>query len=98
MFLDAWLLAAASRDFALYHELGFPDPPDLFARTYARWQAFRIEAIDVDDARGGPGVLFVRATLSYAFEDENGRWRTEDEHRLMLRETADGLRYEARWK
>lgn len=96
-FLNAWLQAAATRDFALYHTLGFPDPPGLFNRTYARWEGFRFEDISLDATRSGDDKIYLRAVLSYAFEDETGRWRTEDEHRLILRRSADGLRYQARW-
>jgi protein phosphatase len=97
-FLDDWLRAAAMRDFRLYNRLGFPDSPDLFSRTYGSWEAFRFEDIAVDEARSSEGRIYVRAVLSYVFEDASGRWRTEDEHRLILRESADGLHYEARWK
>jgi hypothetical protein len=97
-FLDGWLRAAATRDFGLYHTLGFPDAPDLFGRTYARWEGFRFERIEIDADRSKPSKLYLRAVLSYVFEDETGRWRTEDEHLLILTTSPDGLRYEARWK
>lgn len=96
-FLEAWLRAAANRDYRLYRELGFPDPPALFERTYARWERLRFEEVQLETPTQ-PGKIYLRAVLSYAFEDERGRWRTEDEHRLVLRETEAGLRYEARWK
>jgi hypothetical protein len=97
-FLDAWLRAAATRDYAGYHGLGFPDSPEFFERTYARWRGFRFARLREDAGRGEPGRRYVQAVLSYAFENPEGRWRTEDEHRLVLRATPEGLRYEARWK
>jgi hypothetical protein len=97
-FLDAWLHAAATRDYAGYRGLGFPDSPEFFDRTYVRWRDFRFARLREEVGRGEPGRRYVRAVLSYAFENPEGRWRTEDEHRLVLRATPEGLRYEARWK
>ena len=97
-FLQSWLRAAWRSDYGQYRGLGFPDPPELFEKTYASWEGFRFESAGVEPGRGDAARLYVRATLSYVFENESGRWRTEDEHRLILRKTDDGLRYDGRWK
>ena len=97
-FVDEWLAAATRHDYRRYRSLGFPDAPELFQRTYARWMSFRMVELSVDETRGGAERIYLRAVLSYAFEDAKGRWRTQDEHRLILEDSADGLRYVARWK
>ena len=97
-FLQLWMRAAWRTDYALYRSLGFPDPPELWRQTYASWESFRFEAASIEPDRGDDERIYVRATLSYVFEDASGRWRTEDEHRLILQRTDDGLRYDGRWK
>ena len=97
-FLDEWLAAATLHDYRRYRALGFPDAPDLFTRTYANWSDYRMVEIEIDEARSAPDRVYLRAVLSYAFENAEGRWRTQDEHRLILGSTPAGLRYLARWK
>ena len=36
--------------------------------------------------------------VSYAFRDASGRFRTQDEQRLILRGVGGQLRYEGRWQ
>ncbi len=97
-FLDQWLRALATRDFALYQQLGFPDSRGAFDQTYRGRESFRLEDARLEPMRGTAERIYVSVLLSYVFENEQGRWRTEDTHRLILLETAEGLRYEARWK
>jgi protein phosphatase len=97
-FVDGWLRAIATVDFQGYHALGFPDSASSFARTHTGHDSHRLEDLSIEPGRGGSEQIFLEARLSYVFEDERGRWRTDDRHRLVLRHTAEGLRYEGRWK
>jgi hypothetical protein len=36
--------------------------------------------------------------VSYAFRDANGRFRTQDEQRLILHDVGGRLRFEGRWR
>jgi serine/threonine protein phosphatase PrpC len=97
-FVDTWMQAAAGRDYAAYRALGFPESPQEFEATYGQWEAFKLRKAEIEESRTTDERLYLHLVLSYAFHDPNGRWRTEDEHRLVLRRTPAGLRYEARWK
>jgi len=97
-FVDTWMQAAAGRDYTAYRALGFPESPQEFEATYGRWEAFRLRKAELEESRTTDERLYLHLVLSYAFQDANGRWRTEDEHRLVLRRTPTGLQYEARWK
>jgi len=97
-FVADWLQAAAAGDFERYRALGFPNPAGEFESTYGRWRDFRVVNASVDAARSGGGRVYLRVVMSYVFHDAFGRWRTEDEHRVVLSETPDGLRFHARWR
>ena len=66
--------------------------------TYGGWEDFRVLRAEIDESRSRDGRIYLRVVLSYAFHDPRGRWRTEDDHRVVLAETPDGLRYHARWR
>ena len=97
-FVSDWLEAARDGDLDRYRALGFPISDAEFESSYARWEDFRVQSADVDVRRSRPDRVYLRVVLSYAFHDARGRWRTEDEHRIVLAETPDGLRYHARWR
>ncbi len=95
-FVANWLEAAANGDLAEYRALGFPVSDEEFEATYMRWEDFRVTRAEVERSR--EGRIYLRVVLSYAFHDARGRWRTEDDHRVVLIETPAGLRYQARWR
>lgn len=97
-FVSHWLEAAGSGDLESYRALGFPIGQDEFDATYARWEDFRVTLAEVEPERTHDGHVYLRVVLSYAFHDERGRWRTEDDHRVVLETTPQGLRYHARWR
>lgn len=97
-FVASWLEAAGSGDLADYRRLGFPVSSEEFEATYMRWEDFRVTLAEVEPDRSRDGRVYLRVVLSYAFHDARGRWRTEDDHRMVLIETPEGLRYHARWR
>ena len=97
-FVANWLEAAGNGDLAAYRTLGFPVSNEEFEATYMRWEDFRVTLAEVEPGRSRDGRVYLRVLLSYAFHDARGRWRTEDDHRVVLIETPEGLRYYARWR
>ena len=98
-FLDAWLRAVAEGDYRRHFELGFRVPQPEFERTWGARESFRlVDEIVLDAERGEPGVYYVELTLSYAFRDATGRYRTQDVHRMLLRPSEQGLRFGGHWQ
>ena len=96
-FVDDWLRAQETHDAALFTSLGFRELPTELAGAWTTRDAYRLVAASVDEERSSPDTLYLRLVVSYAFKDAAGRFRTEDEERLILRNTNGTLRYEGRW-
>jgi outer membrane biosynthesis protein TonB len=97
-FLNEWLGALATDDRARLEALGFPDEPAAFAGTKGSRDSFRLVVAEIDEERSQAGRVYLRLIVSYAFRDATGRFRTQDEQRLILREVAGRLRFEGRWQ
>jgi hypothetical protein len=96
-FVDEWLRAQESHDAALFTSLGFRTLPTELAGAWTTRDSYRLVAASIDEERSSPETVYVRLVVSYAFKDATGRFRTEDEERLILRNTDGTLRYEGRW-
>ena len=67
--------------------------------TYAPLESYRLVGpVRIDAERSEPGLIYLELTLSYAFENASGRYRTEDVHHFMLVEGAEGLVFGGRWQ
>jgi serine/threonine protein phosphatase PrpC len=97
-FVDDWLQALAAHDRTGLEALGFADLPSAFAGTRGTRDGFRLLAADIDEERSVGGRIYLRMVVSYAFRDANGRFRTQDEQRLILRDVDGALRFEGRWQ
>ena len=97
-FLTVWLGALATDDRARLAALGFPDEPSALAGTPGSRDGFRLVAADIDEERSQAGRVYLRLIVSYAFRDANGRFRTQDEQRLILHDVGGRLRFEGRWR
>ena len=42
--------------------------------------------------------MYLRLIVSYAFTDASGRFRTQDEQRMILNDVGGRLRFEGRWQ
>ena len=96
-FVDDWLRAQETHDATLFTSLGFRDLPNEFAGAWTTRDTFRLVAASIDEERSSPDTVYLRLVVSYAFKDTTGRFRTEDEERLILRNANGTLRYEGRW-
>lgn len=98
-FVNDWLEAVVTANYALYSDLGFRESTSEFYRTYGTRDGFRLLNAEVVDVRTRPPVrIYLRLVLSYVFEDGSGRFRTEDTLRLILQEGPDGLRFAGSWQ
>ena len=97
-FVEDWLRAQATHDSALYNSLGFRDLPTDLAGTWTTRDAYKLVAASVDEERSSADLVYLRLVVSYAFRDATGRFRTQDEERMILRTTPTGLRFEGRWQ
>ena len=97
-FVEDWLRAQATHDSALYDSLGFRELPTDLAGTWATRDAWKLVAASVDEERSSGDLVYLRLVVSYAFRDASGRFRTQDEERMILRATPTGLRFEGRWQ
>jgi hypothetical protein len=97
-FLTAWLGALATDDRARLAGLGFPNEPSVLAGTPGSRDGFRFDAADIDEERSQGGRVYLRVIVSYAFRDASGRFRTQDEQRLILSEVGGRMRFEGRWQ
>lgn len=97
-FLTALLGALATNDRARLAELGFPNEPIALAGAAGSRDGFRLVAADIDEARSDAGRVYLRLIVSYAFRDANGRFRTQDEQRLILHDAGGRLRFAGRWQ
>jgi hypothetical protein len=57
-----------------------------------------LRAAEVAGGAVSEGTAHVRVVLSYAFRNREGRFRTEDELRLILVESPGGLRFRGYWQ
>ena len=96
-FVDEWLRAQETHDAPLFTSLGFRDLPTELAGAWTTRDAYRLVAASIDEERSSPDTIYLRLVVSYAFRDATGRFRTEDEERLILRNDNGTLRYEGRW-
>lgn len=97
-FLTEWLAALETGDHARLEALGFRDEPAEFAGSPGTRDGFRLVAAEIDEERSQPGRVYLRLVVSYAFRDEKGRFRTQDEQRLILNDAGGRLRFEGRWR
>ena len=97
-FLNEWLGAIAADDRARLEALGFPPEPTTFAGADGGRDSFQLVVAEIDKARSQAGRVYLRLIVSYAFSDSTGRFRTQDEQRLILHEVAGRLRFEGRWQ
>jgi hypothetical protein len=97
-FLGDWLDALAADDRAQLGALGFPNEPSTLAGSAGHRDGFRLAAADIDETRSHGGRVYLRVVVSYAFTDASGRFRTQDEQRLILSEAGGRLRFEGRWQ
>jgi PPM family protein phosphatase len=96
-FVDDWLRAQETHDSQLFSSLGFPTLPGELAGTWSTRNAYRLVAASIDEERSTPDVVYLRVVLSYAFTDSTGRFRTQDEERMILHTSGNKLRFEGRW-
>jgi protein phosphatase len=96
-FLDAWLAALSADDAAAHAALGFRTGAAEFARVQASRESYRLLEVEVSP-RSTRAQTYLRVRLSYAFQNGSGRFRTEDELRLILEPTAAGLRFAGHWQ
>ena len=97
-FVDDWLRAQETHDGALFTSLGFRELPTELLGSWSTRDAYRLVAADIDEERSSADLVYVRVVVSYAFRDATGRFRTEDEERMILRNSGQGLRFEGRWQ
>jgi hypothetical protein len=97
-FLTGWLGALATDDRTRLAALGFPNEPAALAGAPGSRDGFRLVAADIDEQRSGAGRVYLRLIVSYAFRDANGRFRTQDEQRLILTDVGGQLRFAGRWQ
>jgi protein phosphatase len=96
-FLDAWLAALTRDDAAAYAALGFRSSAAEFQRTEASRESYRLQEVEIGP-RSTAEQVHLRVVLSYAFSNGSGRFRTEDELRLLLDATAGGLHFAGYWQ
>ena len=97
-FVDDWLRAQETHDAPLFNSLGFRELPSELLGTWATRDAYRLVAADVDEERSTHDLVYLRLVVSYAFRDASGRFRTQDEERIILRSADGRLRFEGRWQ
>jgi len=97
-FVDDWLRAQETHDSQLYAQLGFRAPPSELAGTWTTRTGYRLVAASIDEERSTPDTVYLRVVLSYAFTDGTGRFRTEDEERMILKSSANSMVFEGRWQ
>ncbi len=97
-FIDDWLRAQETHDAPLFTSLGFRQLPTELLGSWSTRDAYRLVAADVDEERTTADLVYLRVVVSYAFRDGTGRFRTEDEERMILRASANQLRFEGRWQ
>ena len=71
--------------------------PTELAGSWSTRDSYRLKAASVDEERSTADLVYLRLDVSYAFRDAPGRFRTEDEERLILRSDNGKIRYEGRW-
>lgn len=96
-FLDDWLRALAERDSEALARLGIGGELELLGSLATR-ESYRLRAAKVAGGSDAEGTAHVRVVLSYAFRNREGRFRTEDELRLILVESPDGLCFRGYWQ
>jgi hypothetical protein len=96
-FVDDWLRAQETHDSQLFASLGFRTLPTELAGTWTTRNGYRLVAASIDEERSTPDLVYVRVVLSYAFTDNTGRFRTQDEERMILRNNGGKLEFEGRW-
>lgn len=96
-FLDDWLRALAERDSEALARLGIGGELELLGSLATR-ESYRLRAAEVAGGAVSEGTAHVRVVLSYAFRNREGRFRTEDELRLILVESPGGLRFRGYWQ
>jgi PPM family protein phosphatase len=88
-FLSRWENAIASRDFALYSSLGLPGNEQSFRSNYVDSQAkLTLGLRDVEQV--APDQLVVRVQMVL---ERTGSERIDEERKVLIRQTATGLRY-----
>ncbi len=97
-FLGDWLDALAADDRPRLGALGFPNEPSTLAGRAGHRDGFRLAAAEIDEGRSHGGRVYLRVIVSYAFTDANGRFRTQDEQRLILDHAGGRLRFAGRWQ
>ena len=97
-FVDDWLRAQETHDAPLFSALGFRELPTELVGSFNTRDTYRLVAADVDEERSTPDLVYLRLVVSYVFRDGTGRFRTEDEERVILRSTNGILRFEGRWQ
>ncbi len=98
-FVDTWLEALSTANHSLYTSLGFREPVSEFERAYEARESFRlIDSEIVDVGRRPPVRIYLRVVVSYVFERPDGRFRTEDTHRLILADGPNGMRVVGSWQ
>jgi protein phosphatase len=96
-FLDAWLAALSADDATAHAALGFPTGASEFLRTQSSRESFRLVEVELSP-RSHAQQTYLRVVLSYAFTNGAGRFRTEDELRMILDAGAEGLRFAGYWQ
>ncbi len=97
-FVDAWLRALETHDSQLFTSLGFRELPTELMGTWTTRDGYRLVAATVDEERSTPDHVYLRLVVSYAFRNDTGRFRTEDEERMILKSQGSALRFEGRWQ
>ena len=98
-FVESWLKALRTADHSLYTSLGFREPASEFERAYEARESFRlVDSEIVDVGRRAPIRIYLQVVVSYAFERPDGRFRTEDTHRVILEDGPGGLRVAGSWQ
>jgi hypothetical protein len=97
-FVDDWLRAQETHDSALFQSLGFRELPSELAGTWTTRDGYRLVAASIDEERSTPERVYLRLVVSYAFRDGSGRFRTEDEERMILSSAGGSLRFEGKWQ
>ncbi len=98
-FVDTWLEALRTADHSLYASLGFREPASEFERAYETRESFRLVNVEVVDVgQNAPFRVYLRIVVSYVFERPDGRFRTEDTHRVILEDGPEGMRVSGSWQ
>ena len=98
-FVETWLEALRTANHSLYTSLGFREPASEFERAYGARESFRLVDSEIADVgRRAPLRIYLRVVVSYAFERPDGRFRTEDTHRIILEDGPEGLRVAGSWQ